>query len=93
MSPEQIKTKVPSYKIVEEKIKQIDRTIMIFRIFFIPVESIYRFQLMKRDRMCTVELHKTLLDTLKNGDTTAEEELAEILLISIDNDEFWTDIQ
>lgn len=93
MSPEQIKTKVPSYKIVEEKIKQIDRTIMVFRIFFIPVESIYRFQLMKKDRMCTVEIHKTLLDTLKNGDTTAKEELAEILLISIDNDEFWTDIQ
>ena len=93
MCPEETIHKVPAYNIVEKKIRQIDRDIMVFRAFFIPVESIYRFILIKKDRMCTVAIDKALLDALKEGDTASEEELAETLLISIDNDDFWTEIR
>lgn len=93
MCPEETINKVPSYSLVEKKIRQIDRNIMVFRVFFIPVESIYRFLLIRKDKMCTVELHRSLLESLKDGNTAPEEELAETLLISIDNDGFWTDIQ
>lgn len=93
MCPEETINKVPSYSIVERKILQIDRNIMVFRVFFIPVESIYRFLLIRKDRMCTVAVPKSLLEALKDGDTALEEELAEMLLISIDNDDFWTEIR
>ncbi|MBI4825530.1 MAG: hypothetical protein HY807_03810 [Nitrospirae bacterium] len=93
MCPEETINKVPSYSIVEKKILQIDRNIMVFRVFFIPVESIYRFLLIRKDRMCTVAVPKALLEALKDGDTALEEELAEMLLISIDNDDFWTEIR
>ncbi len=89
--PEITAIDVPSFSLVEWKIKQIDSTIMVFRIFFVPVELIYRFQLMKKDRMCTVDIDRSLLDELKSGVRTAEEELAEILLISIENENFWTE--
>jgi len=90
--PEVTGVDVPSFSFVERKINQIDRTIMIFRIFFVPVESIYRFQLMKKDMMCTVDIDRSLLDELQRGVRTAEEELAEILLISIENEDFWSEI-
>ncbi|MDO8282644.1 MAG: hypothetical protein Q7U10_08525 [Thermodesulfovibrionia bacterium] len=93
MCPEETIHKIPAYNIVEKKIRQIDRNIMVFRVFFIPVESIYRFLLIRKDRMCTVAVPKSLLEELKDGGTALEEELAETLLISIDNDDFWTEIR
>lgn len=93
MCPEEIINKVPSYSLVERKIRQIDRNIMVFRVFFVPVESLYRFLLIRKDKMCTVAIDKALLEALKDGDKASEEELAETLLLSIDNDDFWTDIR
>ncbi|MBI4844514.1 MAG: hypothetical protein HY809_09360 [Nitrospirae bacterium] len=93
MSPELYKYQVPYYHVIEKRVKEIDEAIMVFRAFFIPVESVYRFQLIKKDKMCNVELHKPLIDSLKNGDARSEEELAELLLLSIENESFWTDIQ
>lgn len=90
--PEITAIDVPSFSLVERKIKQIDETIMILRIFLVPVELIYRFQLMKKNMMSTVDIDRSLLYELKSGVREAEEELAETLLISIENEDFWTEV-
>jgi hypothetical protein len=81
--------KVPSYEIVEEKIKEIDSTIIISRIFYIFDNLSYRFQLIKKDKMCMVEIPKRLLDDLKNGNPASEQELTEILKLYVKSSECW----
>jgi hypothetical protein len=90
--PEVTKINVPSFGTVERKIQQIDAAVMILRVFFVPVQLIYRFQLLKKGMMCTVEIPKFLLDEIASGDRSSEEELAEILLLSIDNEESWREV-
>lgn len=81
--------KVPAYEIVEEKIKEIDITIIIFRTFYIFANLSYRFQLIKKEKMCMVEIPKRLLDNIKNDSTEAEQELMNILKLYIQNSECW----
>jgi hypothetical protein len=84
--------KVPSYKIVEEKIKEIDSNIIISRIFYIFDNLSYRFQLVKKDKMCMVEIPKKLLDDLKNGSPASEQELTDILKLYVKSSEYWAEI-
>lgn len=84
--------KVPSYEIVEGKIKEFDSTIIISRIFYIFDNLSYRFQLIKKDKMCMVEIPKRLLDDLKNGSPTSEQELAEILRLYVKSSNCWIEV-
>ncbi len=67
--------KVPAYEIVEEKIREIDSTIIIVRTYFLSDNSSYRFQLIKKNRMCIVEIPKRLLDNLKSNGSTSEKKI------------------
>jgi len=84
--------RVPSYRIVEEKIREIDSTIIISRIFYIFDNFSYRFQLIKKDKMCMMEIPKRLLDDLKNGSPTSKQELDEILRLYVKSPERWSEI-
>ena len=90
--PEVTKINVPSFRMVERKLKQIDAAVLVLRVFFVPVQLIYRFQLLKKGMMCTVEIPKLLLDEISSGAHSAEEELAEMLLLSIDNEDSWREV-
>ncbi len=92
MDPQVSIDKVPSYEIVEEKIKQIDGGTIILRIFFVPVHFIYRFQLIKNNRGCMVEIPKKLLDDLKSGSPESEEELTKILKPYFKSSDSWTEM-
>lgn len=85
--------KVPSYEIVEEKIRQINSTIIIARTFYLFDTFTYRFQLIKKDKMCMLEIPKRLLDDLKNGSPTSEQELAELLKHNVQNSDCWTEFE
>lgn len=82
--------KVPSYEIVEEKIKEIDSNIIISRTFYIFDNLSYRFQLIKKDKMCMVEIPKRLLDDLKIDILTSEQELTNILKLYVQSPDCWT---
>lgn len=79
MNPQVPKKEVPSYDIVEEKIKELDGIVIIIRVFYMIDNAVYNFQLLRNDRMCTVEIPRKLLEDLKDGDPSTEEELINIL--------------
>lgn len=81
--------KVPAYEIVEEKIKEIDNTIIIFRTFYIFDSLSYRFQLIKKNKMCMVEIPRRLLEAVKNDSTESEQELTNILKLYIQKSQCW----
>ena len=86
--------KVPAYEIVEEKIKQIDSTIIIIRVSYNPGNFTYRFQLLKKGRICIVEIPRRLLDDLKNdGSTSSEQELTKILKLYVEQSDYWTEAE
>ncbi|HDH34384.1 MAG TPA: hypothetical protein ENG88_02890 [Nitrospirae bacterium] len=82
--------RVPSYEKVKEKIGQIDNTIIIIRTFYNFDNLTYRFQLIKKEKMCVMEIPKGLLDDLKNDGSSAEHELTDILKLYIENSDCWT---
>ncbi len=84
---------VPSYHIVEEKIKEIDNLIIIFRIYYFFNTFTYRFQLIKKDKMCILEIPRSLLENISKDGTTSEQELSKILNLNIENSDCWTDIK
>lgn len=84
---------VPSYQVVEEKIKEIDNTIIIFRIFYLFNSFIYRFQLIKKNKMCVLEIPRSLLENLNKDGTRAERELLKILNLKIEDTDCWYDIR
>ena len=84
---------VPSYQAVEEKIKEIDNTIIIFRIFYLFNSFIYRFQLIKKNKMCIMEIPRSLLENLNKDGTRAERELQKILNLKIEDIDCWNDIR
>ncbi len=84
---------VPSYMAVEEKIKEIDNTIIIFRIFYLFNSFIFRFQLIKKNKMCILEIPRSLLENLNKDGTRAERELLKILNMKIDDIDCWNDIR
>jgi len=85
--------KVPSYEIVEEKIKQIDSNIIIARIFYIFDNLTYRFQLIKKDRMCMIEIPKRLLDDLASDSSESEQELTDILKSYVQSPDCWSEFE
>lgn len=90
MAPQVLKGGVPSYEIVEEKIKGMDGAVIIFRIFYIPESFTYRFQLLRNNRICMVEIPGKLLDSLRDGDPASEDELSELLNDHLQNSDCWT---
>ncbi len=83
---------VPSYSIVEEKIKEIDNSIIIFRIYYFFNTFMYKFQLIKKDKMCVLEIPRSLLENISKDGTTSEQELSKILTLKIENSDCWTEI-
>jgi hypothetical protein len=84
---------VPSFSIVSEKIKELDNTIIIYRIYYFFNARVFRFQLIKKDKMCMVEFPRDLLESLSNDGTSAENELSKILDLNIENAECWKDFE
>ncbi|RJQ15334.1 MAG: hypothetical protein C4560_10835 [Nitrospiraceae bacterium] len=79
MDPRVSEDKVPAYEILESRVRQIDNTIIMYRVFYMLDSFIYRFQLIKKDTMCIVEIPARLLSDLKNGDPASDRELTGIL--------------
>ncbi|MBI5055352.1 MAG: hypothetical protein HZB61_01860 [Nitrospirae bacterium] len=86
------KEEVPSYELVEEKIKEIDGSIIILRIFYIFMHIAYKFQLIKNDKLCTVEVPRRLLEGLKSGNIILEKELNEIIYESLEGSDCWNKV-
>ena len=86
------KHEVPSYDIVEEKIREIDGSIIVLRIFYIFMEIVYKFQLIKNDKLCTVEIPRKLLEGLKSRNPILEEKLTEILDSSLQESDCWVKV-
>jgi len=86
------KHEVPSYDIVEEKIREIDGSIIVLRIFYIFMEIVYKFQLIKNDKLCTVEIPRKLLEGLKSRNPVFEQKLAEILDESLQESDCWVKV-
>ena len=86
------KSDVPSYGIVEEKIREIDGSIIIFRIFYLFMQIAYKFQLIKNDRLCTIEIPRNLLEGLKTGNEALERELEKMLDTNIQEADCWNNV-
>ncbi len=86
------KHEVPSYDIVEEKIKQIDGSIIVLRIFYIFMHIAYKFQLIKNDKLCSVEIPRKLLEGLKGRNSILEDELNRILDSSVQHADCWNKV-
>lgn len=86
------KHEVPSYELVEEKIREIDGSIIVLRIFYIFMQIVYRFQLIKNDKLCTVEIPRKLLEGLKSRNPLLEEKLNEILDASLQQSDCWVKV-
>ena len=84
------KSVVPSYEIVEEKIKGMDGAVIIFRIFYLPEKFAYRFQLLRNNNICMVEITRQLLDDLRTGDPSFDDELSTILNTHLKDSDCWT---
>jgi hypothetical protein len=86
------KHEVPSYEIVEEKIKEIDGSIIVLRIFYIFMHIAYKFQLIKNDQLCTVEIPRKLLEGLRGRNPILEDKLYEILDSSLQHSDCWVQV-
>ena len=85
--------KVPSYNVVEEIIKEIDHTIIIYRVYYLLGVSIYRFQLIKKDKMCIMEIPKALLENVGLDGTKAEQQLSKIINAKIEDEGCWAELR
>lgn len=83
---------VPSFDIVEEKIKEIDGSIIVLRIFYIFMHIAYKFQLIKNDKLCSIEIPRKLLEGVRSRNTVLEEELTRILDNNIQQTDCWNKI-
>ncbi len=86
------KEEVPSYEIVEEKIREIDGSIIILRIFYIFMHIAYKFQMIKNDKLCSVEIPRKLLEDLRSRNLTLEEELNRIINSSLEQSDCWSKV-
>jgi len=83
------KHEVPNYEIVEEKLREIDGSIIIFRIFYLFMQIAYKFQLMKNDRLCSVEIPRRLLEGLQARNEQLEEELRMLIDSQLQDQGCW----
>lgn len=86
-------TDVPSYDVVEQKIKELDNTIIVYRIYYFFNIFVFRFQLIKRDKMCMVEIPRSLLENINKNGSDAEKELSKIIELNIENADCWADFK
>ena len=83
---------VPSFEIVEEKIKEIDGSIIVLRIFYIFMHIAYKFQLIKNDKLCSIEIPRKLLEGVRGRNSLLEDELTRILDNNIQHSDCWNKI-
>ena len=83
---------VPSFEIVEEKIKEIDGSIIVLRIFYIFMHIAYKFQLIKNDKLCSIEIPRKLLEGVRGRNSILEDELTRILDTNIQHADCWNKI-
>jgi len=84
---------VPSFDLVSQKIKEFDNTIIVYRIFYFFNTFVYRFQLIKKDKMCMIEIPRSLLENMRINGSSSEQKLTDIINNNIENDECWTDFK
>lgn len=84
---------VPSYEIIAEKIKEIDNTIIIYRIYYLFNTFTYRFQLIKKDKMCIVEIPRKQLEHLSHDGSSSEQEITKLLDMKIEDPECWIEFK
>ena len=82
---------VPSFDVVDQKIKEIDNTIIVYRIYYFFNTFVYRFQLIKKDKMCMIEIQRSLLENMHTNGLSAEQKLSAIINNNVDNDECWAE--
>ena len=92
MDPRVTEDKVPAYEIVETKIRHIDNTVIIFRIFYMLDTFIYKFQLLRKDKLCILEVPKKMLLDLRNGDLIADKEMTRILESCLESSDCWKNV-
>ena len=92
MDPRVSEDKVPGYDIVENKIRQFDNTVIIFRIFYMLDTFIYKFQLLRKDKLCILEVPKKMLLDLRNGDLMADKEMTRILESCLESSDCWKNV-
>ncbi|MBI5741829.1 MAG: hypothetical protein HZA16_14090 [Nitrospirae bacterium] len=93
MDPRVQEDRVPAYEIIETMIREIDNTIIVFRVFYILDRFIYKFQFLKKDTMCIVEIPKKLLLDVKTGDPESERKLAGIITSFIESSDCWNKVE
>jgi hypothetical protein len=84
---------VPSYGIFEKKVRDIDSTIIIFRVYYFFTTRLYRFQLIKKDKMCMLDIPRMLLESAGDNGTPAARELGKLLDVTIEDAECWKDFE
>ena len=84
--------KVPSYEAIKEKIKEIDHTIIIYRIYYLLNTFIYRFQLIKKNQMCIIEIPRAFLESYNENGKKSEQQLTKLINSNIENETCWKDI-
>jgi hypothetical protein len=52
----------------------------------------YKFQLIKNDRLCTIEIPRTMLEGLKARNAMLEEELTQLLDSTIQHADCWNKV-
>ena len=92
MDPRVSEDKVPAYDIVENKIRQFDNTVIIFRIFYMLDTFIFKFQLLRKDKLCILEVPKKMLLDLRDGDLIADKEMTRILESCLDSSDCWKNV-
>ncbi len=85
--------KVPSYNVVAQKLKEIDNTIIIYRIYYLLTTFTFRFQLIKKNQMCILEIPRVFLEGLSKDGIKHERKLTQVLNMKIEDLESWNDIR
>ncbi len=84
---------VPSFDVLDKKIKEIDNSIIVYRIYYFFDSMAYRFQLLRKDRMCIIEIPRALLDDLGRDGTSADREISDIISLNIENEDCWAVVE
>ena len=84
---------VPSFDVLDKKIKEIDNLIIIYRIYYFFNSMAYRFQLLRKDRMCIIEIPRALLEDLGRDGTSADREISDIISLNIENEDCWAVVE
>jgi hypothetical protein len=84
---------VPSFDLVERIIKEIDNIIIVYRVYYLFNSFIFRFQLIKKDKMCILEIPRALLENQNKNGGTAEQELTTLVYYHVENADCWSEFQ